>query len=224
MNNKVSAFYDAYALASRYAPISAINSYYVFKWREAPRRWIDSPFFFIHVPKAAGTSVCAALDMPKSGHVLFDEMARDVSHVLASKPCMMIVREPVDRLISTYYYSRRLRRAGVSNLVERIAAFDSLEAFLLGVSSSENLRKHYFLRPAVQFYRSAIRFGADVHVLKFDDASETATNYFRSFGINLKEFPRENSRHENSRCGDKISSELVEMVRTAYKADLDLMK
>lgn len=67
---------------------------------------------FIHVPKAAGTSVNLALYGRHMGHISAAEFARWAPEDVKCLPRFAVVRNPWDRLLSAYRFVRRGRGEG----------------------------------------------------------------------------------------------------------------
>jgi hypothetical protein len=76
------------------------------------RIWIDAGIVFVHIPKAAGTSVNEALYGRFMGHVHAWDIERWGSAKLKSLPSFSITRNPWDRLVSAYRFARRGRGIG----------------------------------------------------------------------------------------------------------------
>lgn len=76
------------------------------------RLWIEAGILFIHVPKAAGTSINAALYQRFMGHVRAADVHRWGSTRVKSLPSFAVTRNPWDRLVSAYRFARRGRGVG----------------------------------------------------------------------------------------------------------------
>lgn len=67
----------------------------------------DAGVMFIHVPKAAGMSVSAALYDRQVRHASIRYYARVAPEMVATIPSFAILRDPVDRFLSAYAYAQR---------------------------------------------------------------------------------------------------------------------
>lgn len=70
--------------------------------------WLRSGILFIHIPKAAGTSINQALYGQAMGHVWARDVERWGSRALKALPSFAVTRNPWDRLVSAYRYGERL--------------------------------------------------------------------------------------------------------------------
>jgi len=61
---------------------------------------------FIHVPKAAGTSIKTVLNMPGSGHLTWFYYAFYFPQIWRQYTSFAVVRNPWDRIVSTYHFLR----------------------------------------------------------------------------------------------------------------------
>jgi hypothetical protein len=220
----MSLFTQIYIHTAKIAPIHVVNAYHRFKKIEQPDQWLDFPIYFIHVPKTAGTSICAAFGMPDAGHLLFEEMRRETATHLASKPCFIVVRDPLDRLISTYTYAQEARGSGRRNLVGFIGSFPTVEDFLTEVLENRKLQTHYFIRSANTFYQSAASFGANIDILRFEDINTSFPEYLKSFGLSYYPLPfKKVSKNRLSRR-DEVSSEITQRVLDLFSEDDNLRR
>lgn len=99
--------------------------------------WHEAGVVFIHVPKAAGTSLSIALFGRYLGHVRASDVERWASRPVASLPRFAVVRNPWDRIVSAYRFLKR--GGGVGGDYQgavrhphlyRIPQFDTFERFV----------------------------------------------------------------------------------------------
>jgi len=121
--------------------------------RSAIAAWADSPIVLIHIPKAAGTSFNHALEMPDLGHLTYRQLHALDPAFDERKRYIAVVRDPLDRLRSTYRYVRKsYKEKGRTSLVD-IAICPSFEHFLDKYMTRKRVENHYFLRPQSHFVR-----------------------------------------------------------------------
>lgn len=69
--------------------------------------WLAAGVVFIHIPKAAGTSVSEALYGRFLGHLGASDVRRWGSRAVNALPFIAVARNPWDRLVSAYRFARR---------------------------------------------------------------------------------------------------------------------
>jgi hypothetical protein len=129
MERMTSLLRDCYNLLPRALRMAALV-----KRRE--HIWIERGILFIHVPKAAGTSINQALYGRFMGHPRASDVERWGSARLRTLPRLAVVRNPWDRLVSAYRFARR--GSGIGGIVAGIRnpeqycapEFDSFERFV----------------------------------------------------------------------------------------------
>ncbi len=95
--------------------------------------WKRAGVIFVHIPKAAGTSVAHALYGRSTGHISASEIRRFCPDLFGQLPSFAISRNPWDRLVSAFSFVRQggTRDAGVWKANQYQApAFRSFEAFV----------------------------------------------------------------------------------------------
>ena len=126
--------------------------------RRAPL-WKNTGVIFIHVPKAAGTSVSQALYGRFLGHMRASDVERWAPRAARELPMVAIARNPWDRLVSAYRFVRRGHGVGGPQAggvwrpeQYRIPEFESFERFVLDWLSARNLRSlDYVFHPQSLF-------------------------------------------------------------------------
>ncbi len=181
-----------YSFLLKRGGIRFANYSYIKRNISLPDAWLEFPLYFIHVPKSAGTSICAALNMPDSGHLLFGEMRKNTAKLLAKKRCFIVVRNPLARLLSTYKYAKMALNHNSVNTSCSFAEYPTFESFLEGLIYSEEMLHHYFIRPASDFYNSAVSFGAIVDVIRFEDINAILPKYLGVHGVEIGALPYKN--------------------------------
>lgn len=98
--------------------------------------WIQRRIVFIHVPKAAGTSINQALYGRFMGHPRASDVEKWGSARLRALPRFAVVRNPWDRLLSAYRFAKL--GSGIGGIVAgirnpeqyRVPEFDSFDRFV----------------------------------------------------------------------------------------------
>lgn len=105
-------------------------------WRRSPI-WLRTGVLFIHIPKAAGTSINHALYGRFMGHVRALDVKRWGSSALNALPSFAVTRNPWARLVSSYRFARQGRGVGGPEQAAvhrpeqyRVPEFDSFETFV----------------------------------------------------------------------------------------------
>lgn len=75
-------------------------------WRRRSH-WRSAKIIFIHVPKAAGTSVAATLYGRSLGHYTAADARLFCPDLFKSLPSFAVTRNPWDRLVSAYHFVRQ---------------------------------------------------------------------------------------------------------------------
>ena len=108
---------------------------------------------FIHIPKAAGTSVTNALFGPVSRHVPYFEYERGNPRKFAEYFKFTFVRNPWDRLLSAYIF---LKKGGLNEMDrawadENLGRFETFEQFVLEWVTEENIWSWVHFKPQHHF-------------------------------------------------------------------------
>lgn len=95
--------------------------------------WRKAGCIFIHVPKAAGTSINHALYGRTLGHYTISEIEAQFPRLVEQCFVFSVVRNPYDRLISAYHFAKKGRTVdmGMSNPDQyQIPEFGTFESFV----------------------------------------------------------------------------------------------
>jgi hypothetical protein len=104
---------------------------------------------FIHIPKAAGTSVTQALFGPVSRHVPYFEYEQANHRKFQRYFKFAFVRNPWDRLVSTYFF---LKRGGLNEMdcqwaEQNLSGYDDFDSFVRGWVTEENVWSWVHFKP-----------------------------------------------------------------------------
>lgn len=108
---------------------------------------------FIHIPKAAGTSVTNALFGPVSRHVPYFEYERANPRKFSEYYKFTFVRNPWDRLLSAYIF---LKKGGLNEMdhtwaEEHLSQFETFEQFVVEWVNEENVWSWVHFVPQCHF-------------------------------------------------------------------------
>ena len=107
----------------------------------------DNRLFFIHVPKAAGTSVRDAIGspfMPEYPHVKANTFRRMDEALFDSAYSFAVIRHPVDRFLSAYAHVKRRELHNHDPILHRAQDFLNWPLFLKRFESSHWYRSIVF--------------------------------------------------------------------------------
>jgi hypothetical protein len=176
----------------------------------------DDPFF-IHVPKSGGQSVQKAIGQDLAGHFTYRRLIQLDPRFSEKESYLSILRDPVERLVSTYFYIRRVHESAGTTTLPRVARAPSLDAFLVDVLPDIRVEEHYFLRSASTYYE-----GADprrLMILNFDRLAEAFAEYSRIHLPATLALPHVNA---TARSRAVVSAEGRAVVESLYLADVTL--
>jgi len=192
--------------------------------------WLRTGVLFIHVPRAAGTSINYALYGRFMGHVRAVDVERWGSRALNALPSFAVVRNPWERLVSAYRLA--LRGKGEGGPYEasvwraesyRIPEFRTFDSFVTEWLARRDVRKlDGIFQPQWQFaYDASGKLLVD-HLGRLENLAPT-----RAFlGEQLGQAP---AIGEGNRSGplldyrDFYTDELVEIVSRIYREDVRLL-
>lgn len=188
-----------------------------------PNYYLDAKVIFIHVPKAAGTSISYALYSRNIPH-LPAALVRELSPPVFEKlPSFTVVRNPWDRLVSAYHYA--IGGGGgvpASTSVQVLTKkYQSLERFAFDHLTRASLCKEDFI------YRTQKSFLTDKQgrlmvdeVFRFEDMGAISDMIFERYGAKLE--VRNRSVRKSYREYYKGNSKLVDLVGDIYSDDIKM--
>jgi hypothetical protein len=177
---------------------------------------------FIHIPKAAGTSVARTLFRQPSRHVAWFEYFKANPRKFKKYFKFAFVRNPWDRLVSSYFFLRKggMNAADASWAESNLQAYPDFGSFVRGWVNEANVHSWVHFKPQHYF----ICREDDKIMMDFLGRMETIDSDFAFLAKKLGcSYPLEKvnvgSREHYSRYYD---DETQEIVRRVYAKDIEL--
>jgi hypothetical protein len=170
---------------------------------------------FVHVPKAAGTSVAMAVFAADPGHFSADELQSIDRRKFERYIRFAFVRDPVSRMLSTYKYAVAEATANPRSAVRFILRFRGLEDFVQNGLTTELVERHYF-------FWSQCRYVGAPGMVDFIGKMETIDSDFRKLAdkqgwtCTLSHLNR-----SSSGSASPCPAEIRDIVRSRYREDFE---
>jgi hypothetical protein len=184
---------------------------------------IRNKLIFIHIPKAAGTSVLRGItSFPIRDHLTYYE------YLIANKRRfdkyfkLSVVRNPYDRLESLYFYFKKggngSKDLAWKELLE--LKFDTYEKFVLEFLCVETIFSDRMLWPQTSYIFDSHDNLMVNKICKLESIVGDFADLAKDVGINIK------LKHENkvSREPQVYSDEMIEKINFLYARDFKLLK
>jgi hypothetical protein len=195
--------------------------------RRRSRLWIERGIVYIHIPKAAGTSINQALFGRFVGHPRARDIERWGSQRLRAVPRFSVTRNPWDRLLSAYRFARR--GTGIGEAVAgmrhpelyRIPEFDSFERFLFDWLAPRDInRLDPVFQPQCSFVLdSSGRLLVD-HLGRVEDMGPTSAFVERTIGT-IEAIPWTNMSGEPMDYREMYTPKMAALAGEIYRADVE---
>lgn len=189
--------------------------------------WIDAGIVFIHIPKAAGTSINQVLYGRFMGHMRVVDVRRWAPAAVKSLPSFAITRNPWDRLVSAYRFA--IRGTGVGRGIQaaiqqpkqyRIPEFDCFDTFVTEWLSRRDVAKlDYVFQPQSLFVCDKAGRVAVDHLGRIENLGPTLDFVSRTIGRPLK-LPVSNRSGAAIDYRDYYTPELSALVGRIYAEDV----
>ena len=184
---------------------------------------------FIHVPKAAGTSIKKVLNMPGAGHVAWVHYAFCYREIWQQYTSFAVVRNPWDRVVSAYHFAKMKQshwhtaQLGPPLDYELLSARSFEDCLTILYRERERLKGEAWVEQT-HWVACPLSLGGTVMVDRVLRAESLDTEFPRlcaDLGVDLTTLPRLN---RSDRSGDyrqyynRRSRKLVELV---YASDIE---
>lgn len=183
--------------------------------------WGNGGVGFLHVPKAAGTSLGHALRIKDPGHLSYRELCGYGRRALVSEsvPVLIVFRDPLERLVSAIKYA---------HINKKNKGFSSIQSLYREVSpgvlepchEAHYYRRHFFTRPFSDFLTGAD--SSDVWVINFQRLQDGFELFCSANGFGRIELPALNT--SRSELYVSISSEFRNEFESLYAKDFEVSK
>ena len=219
----MTAFYKyVYWKTEQFLPERAIL-YLTCKRRE--RYWKRFELTFIHVPKAAGTSISIVVYGRPLGHIPAQTISDFCPNTFANTSKFSIVRNPWERLVSAYRFSlsQNTQYAGVSNRLRyEISKYNSFEQFVKEYIDGIDVNKLDPIFKTQSYFLEVNGKIEDIDVFKIEKIAKVQLYLQSKLGYKI-EIPKINSSNTNTHLLNEYSKSpnLINIVGDTYKTDIE---
>ena len=188
--------------------------------------WAHSEVIFIHVPKAAGTSINRALYGRTLGHYSAVEIQSTFPALYEKSYTFSMVRNPWDRALSAYRFARmgNTETMGIHKPQQyKIAELETFEKFVMDWLPKQDLRKADFVFQPQYWFVCDKREDIIVDFLgKTENINSDLSKISKKINKEIV-VRRENSTSSHGLDYRKAykSSKMVDAVHSIYKKDVD---
>jgi hypothetical protein len=179
---------------------------------------------FIHIPKAAGTSLTKTLFAAPSRHLHYTEYQRTNPRKFQQYFKFTFVRNPFDRLYSAYTF---LKKGGLNELdrewaQQNLASFPDFESFVHGWVSPENIQTWTHFKPQHHWICDA-SFNLKVDFVgRFERMDEDVAVVQARLGMPVARLPKINVTIRPRTKEDPYTAEMRAIVGEVYRNDFEL--
>lgn len=179
---------------------------------------------FIHIPKAAGTSVAKTLFDEGSRHLRYTGYEQANARKFREYFKFTFVRNPWNRLYSAYTF---LKKGGMNEMDRQwaekyLAGFTDFDSFVKGWVNPENIRSWIHFYPQHYFIcDDALNLKMNF-VGRFENLQRDFAHIQQQLGMPQKPLPHINSSGGQESYIDHYSDEAREIVSSVYNDDIRL--
>lgn len=191
--------------------------------RLAINRLQKADCIFIHIPKAAGTSIATTVIGKRAGHYPAGELKKTMGEQAFNQLfSFAVTRHPFDRLVSAYHYARQ--GGGSHGAIRHDPAyasdlFRSFDSFVQEWLIYQNLSEvDYVFRPQEHFVYDNGRCLVD-YVGQVENLSDVEQRLSQTLGRSIV-IPKRNTTGSNIGRSKSLSRETLHQIQALYDADL----
>lgn len=187
--------------------------------------WKRGGCIYIHIPKAAGTSLNKAIYGRTLGHYTADEIQSRFPKLFGKVFVFSFVRNPWDRVLSAYRFAKvgKTDSMGMYRPEQyQIPEFESFERFLFEWLAKQNVSKVDFVfQPQSKFVlgkegKSIVDYIGKVESLD-SDIRHVESVLGKSINVGRENMTSEKTDYRSA----YINDDMVELVRSLYREDVD---
>ena len=173
---------------------------------------------FVHVPKAAGTSIKRVFDMQDQGHLPWSYYALCYPELWRQYTSFAVVRNPWDRLVSVYHFARKLADD------HDVVSSKSFEECVTLLHEDRDRLKNVVWHTQTRWVAAPKSLGGKImvdRILRFEHIERDFHGLLRYLGVPRRGLPRINTTdrlREYRQYYDDRTRKLVEQV---YGADIE---
>lgn len=181
---------------------------------------------FVHVPKTAGTSIERALllgeDRVVGGHTTAKGYQSSFSEQFSNYYKFSVVRDPVDRFASAYYYLRQNKiHPALNNQLAHDC--DTVDEFACELERAPHLiERTVHLLPQYKFVCDDTNKILVDEIYNYDDLKQCWENLLSKLNVDYFPLPVVNVSKRPS--GSEYSNQLIDFVRHCYSTDYEIFK
>jgi len=170
---------------------------------------------FVHIPKCAGTSVSYALYGSDTWHYSAKELKFINPQKFSNYYKFSIVREPIERIISTYSYSKEYIKNNPNTSIAFIQNYENVDAFIQDFINRDNIKRHYFFWRQTDYLcnnRSKLLVDKFIKMEELDEGI-SQLNKLLCVSLSVKKMNQSKSKEI------KISEESKKIIHEVYAED-----
>ena len=183
----------------------------------------ETKVIFIHIPKAAGTSLSYWIYGKKIGHISYNEFKSTYPNEIRKYKVITFVRNPVDRLFSAYNFLKQggTKSVSVNKKISQLAKKHSFSEFVKKLAEEPSfIELDITLRPQISFLmdeNSNLNIDFIGKVENFDNDIVDLSNLLgiynkiKSLNSSITEVGKKN-----------ISKDTEKIIRNIYKEDFEV--
>lgn len=167
----------------------------------------------MHIPKAAGTSICHALYGKDPWHYSLRELRVIAPNKYRRYPKVAFVRHPVDRIVSTYKYAQKHVVDYPNTSVAFVARASGLNDFVENLLTPNLVKQHYFFWTQSHYLSLSIDF-----LGKFESLHDDFERMCSKFDLEL-ELPAKNISQKAQL--EPLSAKALNNIYRLYRDDFN---